>query len=956
MPGNDSFTKLLLHGNGSDGSTTITDSSSNGYSGTAVGNAQIDTAQSKFGGASILMDGTGDRVEFADQADWDFDGGDFTIDLWVRLANTSGNNMFCGRVTNSNSYFYFGLEGNNLRFRDWIGSNNIDIQRTVTISTGTWYHFAVSRNGNNWRLFQDGTQLGSTVSSAITMTARAVKLDVGAMVENASYVMNGWIDEFRWSKGTARYTANFTPETVEYDNATNDSFSATELDGTLSIQAPTVVIDTTITPSVLELTGLAIDPDNIGNVVIFEPDVLELTADIQAPTETISSTVSVSPIDLVSSIVSPSFPGLNTAKNTTKIISFNPLIMVSDTNPAKVTVIDTSDPNNPTWDTHILDEGINAQDCYFNEETEFIYIACASGKVIKIDYNDFSNQETIDLSDTDNVKVIDSIPAHGVSIAGTDSESGEIYLIDERETFLIEADMVALHQEFLTIPTDFRMSEAFNIDAELQVLGLNKYFIYCDFQCLTDIVENITPINLKNWHLFIDNVEVVDPDLSLDTISITHSVDQESVATFRLNRRHDDLNHDLEGNVIPITSQNNIRIEVNGHVEFPKNGYGTAKISDIDCSYDLSGEFITITATATQPEYQFNTVTLPLPSIDKHLGLYDVLVQNPKISNPYIDPTAENPKKYLGISVDLGKKIVQNHSNYFDSDPFGDDAEAIQNGTFVPLQNWTYFWGATVIKPSIIGQITRTVPTIPQGSQFYNFKLPVFQLPEFRFPGTAATGTTSMLHFLYIGTSLAPVSSDIWVLKHAERHRQRIYDNIETELGTYTVGSAPFKTINPRNGQFISKFKYVDENNGLYSVKDESYNYIEFAKKCADLEYQKLLNINGQILPDTSATLKLTIDNYYYKDLRLLTRVNIDNTWQPGTFKDNNGFPISIKSVTIDSSSMSVQITGDNTKSSFELAQLDDQFPDDEDPQYLFPEVKTFIVPKSDMKTGLQVE
>ena len=53
---NGSFTKLLLHCNGTDGSTTFTDEI--GKTVTANGNAQIDTAQSKFGGASGLFDGT----------------------------------------------------------------------------------------------------------------------------------------------------------------------------------------------------------------------------------------------------------------------------------------------------------------------------------------------------------------------------------------------------------------------------------------------------------------------------------------------------------------------------------------------------------------------------------------------------------------------------------------------------------------------------------------------------------------------------------------------------------------------------------------------------------------------------------------------------------------------------------------------------------------------------------
>ncbi|MBI4688786.1 MAG: hypothetical protein HY754_00715 [Nitrospirae bacterium] len=61
----DSYTKLMLHFNGTNGSTTFTDSATS-KSVTASGNAKIDTAQSKFGGASGLFNGTTDYLSLAD--------------------------------------------------------------------------------------------------------------------------------------------------------------------------------------------------------------------------------------------------------------------------------------------------------------------------------------------------------------------------------------------------------------------------------------------------------------------------------------------------------------------------------------------------------------------------------------------------------------------------------------------------------------------------------------------------------------------------------------------------------------------------------------------------------------------------------------------------------------------------------------------------------------------------
>ena len=84
--GIDSDTVLMLHGNGTDGSTTFTDSSlTTPHTPVAVGNAQIDTAQSKFGGASIYFDGSGDALTIPNDGDFTFGSDDLTVDFWVRF-------------------------------------------------------------------------------------------------------------------------------------------------------------------------------------------------------------------------------------------------------------------------------------------------------------------------------------------------------------------------------------------------------------------------------------------------------------------------------------------------------------------------------------------------------------------------------------------------------------------------------------------------------------------------------------------------------------------------------------------------------------------------------------------------------------------------------------------------------------------------------------------------------
>ena len=52
---------------------------------TANGDAQISTAQKKFGTGSLLLDGTGDYVSLASTNDFGFGTGAFSINFWVRL-------------------------------------------------------------------------------------------------------------------------------------------------------------------------------------------------------------------------------------------------------------------------------------------------------------------------------------------------------------------------------------------------------------------------------------------------------------------------------------------------------------------------------------------------------------------------------------------------------------------------------------------------------------------------------------------------------------------------------------------------------------------------------------------------------------------------------------------------------------------------------------------------------
>jgi len=209
--------ELLLKFNGSDASTTITDSSTNGTSCTASGDAQLDTAKFKFGGSSLLLDGTGDYVTVTGGGSELAPGsGDFTIEFWIWWNSVSGTQvMYEPRDSGSAGRpVIYKNSSDKLIFYD----NSALISGTTTLTTGAWHHIALSKNSGSTRMYLNGVQEGSTYSDSTTYTnptgyPRIGVQDGGAALSN--YV-NGWIDSLRVTIGTGRYPTAFTPPTEEF--------------------------------------------------------------------------------------------------------------------------------------------------------------------------------------------------------------------------------------------------------------------------------------------------------------------------------------------------------------------------------------------------------------------------------------------------------------------------------------------------------------------------------------------------------------------------------------------------------------------------------------------------------------------------------------------------------------------------------------------------------------------
>ncbi len=207
--GDDAYTKLLLHLDGSNDGTTFTDEK--GKTVTRVGDTVTKTAVKKFGTASAYFDGTGDALTVASHADLTFGTGDFTVDFWVNFATVKGIQWLVSGDTREFDIRYDNATG--LMFSN-DGSSMQVFGGAGMFSAGTMYHVAIVRHGSDLMAFVNGIQLGSTASNSVNMGGFTLR--IGQTTEGSGiYDFNGYIDEFRVSN-IARWATNFTPPTAAY--------------------------------------------------------------------------------------------------------------------------------------------------------------------------------------------------------------------------------------------------------------------------------------------------------------------------------------------------------------------------------------------------------------------------------------------------------------------------------------------------------------------------------------------------------------------------------------------------------------------------------------------------------------------------------------------------------------------------------------------------------------------
>lgn len=208
---------LLLPCKGTNGSTSFPDASNSAHTITAGGTGQISTAQFQFPSSSGAFLSGGGWVFAADSDDWWLEPGNFTIECWYRPSSIGTRQLLCGQANAGATQYRNVLEINaagRLVYQG-TGSATVTVTGTTVLAANTWAFLAATKSGNDYRVFANGN-LDTTVNSAATFTNFSGAFTVGRMGDFGSLLANGYIEQFRITKGVARYTASFTPPTAPF--------------------------------------------------------------------------------------------------------------------------------------------------------------------------------------------------------------------------------------------------------------------------------------------------------------------------------------------------------------------------------------------------------------------------------------------------------------------------------------------------------------------------------------------------------------------------------------------------------------------------------------------------------------------------------------------------------------------------------------------------------------------
>jgi hypothetical protein len=207
-----------------------------------TGSPVTDTTIKKFGTSSLELNGTS-SINVVSNNDFGFGTGDYTVEGWFYLNSVAAQSIlfdFRAGAGTDVAPVVLVAAGGSLQFYSYSASRIVG----SALATGQWYHVAVSRTAGTTRLFLNGVNQGTPWVDSTDYDV-AKPLVIGSAWNNAQNI-NGYVDEFRVTKGLARYTAGFIVPVSEFVSDTSTKLllhfnnavdgSTTFIDDTLNSQ------------------------------------------------------------------------------------------------------------------------------------------------------------------------------------------------------------------------------------------------------------------------------------------------------------------------------------------------------------------------------------------------------------------------------------------------------------------------------------------------------------------------------------------------------------------------------------------------------------------------------------------------------------------------------------------------------------------------------------------------
>jgi hypothetical protein len=167
-------------------------------------------------GGSVHFDGVGDYLTTTNTNIGNFGTANFTVEFWLYNQGSLaafGQPISAYNANNAVSHWAIQLDRDVVGNIYWYNSINLGINSSIKLVNNRWTHLAVVRNSGTTTMYVNGLPAGSFSDSTNYVTPSG--LTIGSDLANPqNWEFNGYLSNLRIVKGTAVYTAAFTPPTA----------------------------------------------------------------------------------------------------------------------------------------------------------------------------------------------------------------------------------------------------------------------------------------------------------------------------------------------------------------------------------------------------------------------------------------------------------------------------------------------------------------------------------------------------------------------------------------------------------------------------------------------------------------------------------------------------------------------------------------------------------------------